>query len=559
MPSLTKSLARGDGGFVAIMTALLSLVLVVSVAFTVDVGNWNIHENRQQAAAEAAALGGVPFLPGDPVTAEAVARDVAARHGYSDPGAVNVGIGAAPNQLWVSITDTVPAYFAHVIGMSQRVITERSTAEFLQGAQLGSPEIGLGNDPEHLAKPDYWVAIAGPDAGKVQGDRFQTLDCTAGVYACSSGLNSEYDPEGYRFIVRVTDASTPWRIQVYDAPGVLVGNVCEWPYWMTGPEESYLKTLDDGSNSQIPLDYYEDASTRYIGGDSTYCTGDAVMTSPEVTTVFTVRAPDDTPWDDLDNPVVTSCPALTFGSYEPKSPYVPGNWSVFEYLDPASGADEWQVNPTDGRLTFAETFRRWFTICELNPGPELVAGDYIVQVQTIAGGSQNRFSLRAGPASGSDDVLDIGQSMFATKALPTFANTVASDTKFYLARVTPATSGRLLEVTFFDVGDAANAGQIQILPPVDSPLAHFDGCTFVRSDVGTLTSTSLCGLTDVQAAAGYNGTLVTAQVPIPPNYACDYLDPDGCWLRVRIQFPTGVTDFSTWTVRMSGEPVRIIE
>jgi hypothetical protein len=540
------------------MTALLIIILMVAVAFTVDVGNWNIHENRQQAAAEAAALGGAPFLPDDPTTAEAVARQVAARHGYSG-AQVTVAVGDKPSELVVSVTDTVPAYFAHIVGISNRTITRQSTAEFQEAVTMGSPTIGLGNDPDKGWKPDYWLSIAGPDAGKIQGDRFQTWTCTPGVYACTSGGNDEYDPHGYRFAVRVTDTSTPLRIQVFDAPGILVGNICDWPQWPSAVDIAYLQSIDNGSYGQIPLGQYDDAGSRYAGGDTVWCTGDTVMTTPEVTTEFTVRAPDDSPWDDLDNPLVASCSPQTLGSYEPQSIYAPGNWSIREYLDPSSGADEWQIDPYDGRLTFAETFRRWATICEIPVGPELVAGDYIVQVQTWSGGSQNRFSMRAGPPSGANDVIDVGQSFFATRALPIYANTDSSDTNFYLARVKPASSDRLLEVTLFDVGDAQSAGELEVLPPTDSNMASFPGCQFNRSDVGPIASTPTCGLNGVQSSTGYNGTLVTVQVPIPATYTCDYTDPDGCWLRVRVQFPVGVTDFTTWTTRMSGEPVRIIE
>ena len=60
---------RGDrskeGGYVAVMTALLLFTLMGLAAFAVDVGHWYQVGQQEQAAADAAAMAGVTYLPGD--------------------------------------------------------------------------------------------------------------------------------------------------------------------------------------------------------------------------------------------------------------------------------------------------------------------------------------------------------------------------------------------------------------------------------------------------------------------------------------------------------------
>ena len=70
--------------------------------------------------------------------------------------------------------------------------------------------------------------------------------------------------------------------------------------------------------------------------------------------------------------------------------------------------------------------------------------------------------------------------------MPIFANSRANSAEFNLLQVTPASAGRNMKFTFFDVGDAVSAGSggtVQILPPFDAkhsttglPLS-LTGCT----------------------------------------------------------------------------------
>ena len=51
------------------------------------------------------------------------------------------------------------------------------------------------------------------------------------------------------------------------------------------------------------------------------------------------------------------------------------------------------------------------------------------------------------------------------------------------------------------------------------------------------------------------------QVPIPDDYTCNDTDPLGCWTRLRFTYPAGTTvsDTTTWSAFMLGDPVRLIQ
>ena len=53
----------------AVMTAMLLMTLMGLAAFAVDVGHWYQVGQQEQAAADAAAMAGVTYLPGDSTSA----------------------------------------------------------------------------------------------------------------------------------------------------------------------------------------------------------------------------------------------------------------------------------------------------------------------------------------------------------------------------------------------------------------------------------------------------------------------------------------------------------
>lgn len=572
---------RNDGGIIMVWIATMLTMLMAFAGFAVDAGNWYHTAGRMQRAADAGALAGAVFMPGDPTNAKAIAKDVVTGNGFSlaQGDTVTVGQGDRPSQLKVTITHSVRNYFTPLLGLPTTTITRSAVAEFQGKIPMGSPDNRLASDPETGFDPHYWVNVAGPNSTKVSGDRFGAKVCDSAVYSCSASStpnNTEYSTDGYTFTVAVGSnfpANQPLRIQVYDPLFAYVGDTCGDVTFPTTTELTALAGMDGTAN--IPSGYYDDASSRYAGGNTAWCTGDQRINNLSNTaTTFIVRSPDDTAYSELDNPVVntSTCQPMRTRAFDPTGT----NPTLAQLLHPTDGiADsEAVVNSSDNfsasGLSFVEGFRRWVTVCEI-PGSEVERGEYVVQVRTnaasgaplvydssISTGGHNRMAIRAG--SGSSGVpVGTGTKLFGAGSLPVYANDSASSSEFYLARVLPSGGPRVLSILLFDMGDAASAGTLTLLGPDGNPYSPSGGCLFLRTGWGTTVSSSNCTLTNVSSSNGYNGRIVEIQAPIPTSYSCDPSVPTNCWFKIRASFPGGVNDTTTWQAQMVGDPVRLVE
>ncbi|HYA69043.1 MAG TPA: pilus assembly protein TadG-related protein, partial [Acidimicrobiales bacterium] len=68
-----------------VYVVLAIFVIMGMAAFVIDLGYWYFQASRVQRAADAAALAGVTYMPGDVPDATAVARNVAQANGFSAP------------------------------------------------------------------------------------------------------------------------------------------------------------------------------------------------------------------------------------------------------------------------------------------------------------------------------------------------------------------------------------------------------------------------------------------------------------------------------------------
>jgi hypothetical protein len=112
-----------------------------------------------------------------------------------------------------------------------------------------------------------------------------------------------------------------------------------------------------------------------------------------------------------------------------------------------------------------------------------------------------------------------------------------------------------------------------VLPPADSNVSGgaFSGCQFTLPPGnstgppwGTFSATaSGCTINNVSNSGtnSYNGQWVTWQIPIPLSYDCDDTSALGCWVKLKFVYPAGtsVSDTTTWSAYILGEPVRIIQ
>ena len=431
----------------------------------------------------------------------------------------------------------------------------RARADGLAGEQARQRS-GTGNIAAQL-----WVNIAGPNGNKRSGDRFQSKNCPTTVAGCTATANAgiqndDYSFDGYFFALKVTSkvAGQPLNVDVYDPGMIYVGDTCTGATFPTAAQLTTLAT------------WYPDAAQRFAGGLTSWCTGDQDIAGRTTQTTFIVREPDDTPWSFTDNPVVSSC-TTTMPAYNPTG----SNPTIFQYLNPTDGVQDAQaVRNGVAPWTFAEVFRQNVRICSI-PAAQVVTGDYILQIRSnvtaaspltysaaVSQGGHNRMSLQTGFGnSGIASLSGANVSLNALGRLPIYANVNSANTNFYLARVLPYDAGRTLRVNLYDISDVGDSGTMQILPP-----AEVGGNLLVvrllerhqQVDDLELVDLHVDGPQRVlQRAGGHRGRAH------PDDYTCNPAVPTQCWITVRAAFNGPVTDTTTWSAAILGNPIRLVE
>lgn len=570
--SMGRTRRRGEKGYALILCALLLLPLLAFTGFATDVGAWYARANRIQRAADAASLAGVVWMP-DQGRATSEALAVAKRDGFDPSADPNISItvtGIGQQRLRVTIVDASVDQFFSTLFINHVSIARQATAEYVKSIPMGSPINELANDPDTGYSPNFWLNISGPQGYKANGDRHTAKRCDGGggsFSGCdgqtSTSTNLDYSEQGYTYRVRVAAVTSGQNlnIQVYDPAFFYTGDTCNTANLLDPAEANYATEIA-ALNAQTVGGALPNPATRYVRGNTSYCAGDQDINGANVQTTYIVRGPDATPFDNYDNPIVTGC-TRTFDAY---------NEDVYRLLNQTDGYRDGPIGTENAR--FSDHFRRWFTMCSV-PSGTVQTGDYFLQMTTSANltspptslvnynpavstGGFNRYSLRAGFGSA---ISGTGVAMFADGRLPIYVNQGQGQpaTNFYLARITPEYAGQILQLEFYDVADGANSN-LTVLPPPDQTGSALSNCTFVRDDSPpAVIATTGCTITGLNNAT-YNGKTVTVQIPIPANYGCNSASSTGCWFKVALDFGTGnPADTTTWSARVLGDPVRLVE
>jgi len=420
---------------------------------------------------------------------------------------------------------------------------------------MGSTRNQLGADPEKVdsAVPGFWLNIDGPGTDASQGDRFNAsrlqIGCTP---TCVLGPNPDYDPTGAMHRVRVSEpvSDQALTIQVYDP--AFVGSCRLW--------------LTEAQQTMVAAAYPGDLLARERYNDLRYCPRDQYE---GMATTYLVREPDGTPLDDTDNPVVC---AITFS---------PRSASLSQLVAADGTAATTPVGALD-RMPLGEVFHQHVSICTV-PGPDVVAGTYVVQVRTnaaspasmprtviadpsidalarttvlqtdstIMSAGHNRYSVRAGWGSdpGADDAgqgiwTSAGGRMTITVDRPGQVTTVP------LYRVPGYLGDDVVHVEAWDVSEGMT-GSMAIVAPTDGT-GSAPSCTWLL-DGGPLpaaVSVDGCTITGVFSFA-FNASVLTVDIAVPADYGCANSAIEGCWFSVEVNSASSwQLDTSTWSARV---------
>lgn len=541
----------GERGYVTALTVVLIPVLVILTAFVVDVGQWWVESIRTQRAADAAALAGVVYLPEAVQQARDESLKVASINGYDHADADTVAVTPLTpvpydddgdgtydrerdSQMRVTISRKVHNSFAGFFGFPTTTITRTAVADYRGPVPLGSPCNSFGafeGDPkDHLdsavceENSAFWANVAGPATNKDKGDAFHAGSCAGGEAACQGSTNLDYQPNGYLYVIRVTEPLPYLDVDVYDPAFVDVGDRCEAP--------------DGGAHENDPD-----------------CPGDRSFDreGTPVATEYTFRGLADNPISPL-----TSSEVIESHRFD-------GHFLT-----------------AGGAVPSAAPWRQW-----VNVGHKTAVqpGDYYLQIKTNGLGADdaaghNRFAIRASSSSATNNGAI---SVFGYEKIGIFANFPGAETEFYLARVPSVSRGQVLTVKLFDTGDSNKPGVVSILPPDGN--APFTGCVgvgFARHgqtesspveaalpQVGTLGGGyPPCSLgvwdRNERGLKAQQGRWQYIQVPISQSYECDDSDFTDCWVRIRFDYsaegtPTQPVDTTSWEISLTGDPVRLVE
>lgn len=570
---------RDEAGYAAVVVALLSATIFLPLsALAVDLSRIYVEGERVQAAADAAAMGGVTYLPDDFAAATAEAIRVSKVNGYTNGtnATVTVAQGAKPTQLQVTVSSKITNSIASSFGMKTTTVTRSAVADFNGPAPMGSPCNTFGNEPAGSTadstrgpagsvltvpsggavcstNPQLWGAIAGPNTPKGNGDQYMTRTCASGNSGCTGTTNDEFDPQGYFYAVTVRAAAVGKSItlQIYDPAWVENGDNCE-----TAPTVATGVSLVDNMNNYTTVD----GTSRYALSANSFCTGDVNNGAVLPATSFALLKPTDT--------------------YDPKKADIFSTSCIKQYPGYAK-ADVTTATLKKGNAKYndnlAKVFHQWVPLCTFTPTQ---VGDYYLQVRTnvaiggssdsqggyvgntkvhsqtgddtaVAGNGNNRFALRIVNAPSASVAVSGWQHMSI------YANYRGAATTFNLVRVIPAAATKTLVIGFYDVGDAAAAGTIKVLPPTDSNMSStISGCVGSGVVNGALAN---CQLTGVSSGSGWNGKAQYIRIPIPATYTCTSSQAGGCWFRLQVSFPSTVNDTTTWTAQITGDPIRLIK
>ncbi len=203
-------------GQIVVMLAMSIIVLCGMVALVIDVAWYWSSSLRVQRAADAAALAGVVWLPGNPTTAYSVANAEATKNGFTNGTAgTNITTLKDPSndrRLNVTISTPVSTFFMRVFGITSIPAVRSAKAEFVLPVAMGSPEnyYGVG----------FYEGLTG-GAGQTYGPNLPTSNLTSGSFAQWANKSNAYTSNN-QYATGTVGQGTAGQTQAYGTFGLSV-------------------------------------------------------------------------------------------------------------------------------------------------------------------------------------------------------------------------------------------------------------------------------------------------------------------------------------------------
>jgi len=520
---------RDERGQTLVIVALTLTALFGFVGLVADIGWYELNMVRLQRAADAAALAGVVYLPGNVTSAVTAAQNEASKNGFAN-GSNGVTVTAAPQALNgavldVNISAPVRTFFARLFGVASFTAHRNARAEFVLPVPMGSPENYYGINvicsntdtppacPQvpsasgggNLAPLGFFGGVEGRGTERSQGDAYSTY------YNGSPTLNTAFDAGGYSYIVDFPAGTTGGNVYLFDPM-----------FCATGGATSGTRRLGVG-------DYWMPGGTGGVG----------------ITSVYNLWDMNGTPYATADDTLIATSGALFANSNAvDKGPLYKGN-GIYGPGYGGGGSSDCQSSPYHNR---------WWQLAS-----GLGEGQYRLQVVTSSGAANevaiNGFGVQVSSTSGPGGRV-YGQSRMCAFIV------INGSSVFYLAQVEAGHAGKTLEIRLFDPGDITNTN-LKIRVPTTTGFTY---ATFTWTATGSSGGAPTSGgptttlVTSSSTTNYYNNQWVTISVQIPSSYTAPTPpgEPGPGWWKIEYNTGTSGADITTWEVNVRGNPVHLI-
>lgn len=545
-----------ERGIAVIYLSLTITCVLLAAAFAVDLGFWYLRASQAQRAADAAALAGVTWMPGDFPKARSVALTSAQANGFTDgvdDVSVQVARGASDRQLAVRIVDAgVDRFFSSVASNDRVTIGKGAVAQYELPVPLGSPEnqFGGGTNGVFLAVSGFCSRRQdGDNRSSAYNDTTNPKDFNGAVITCptpyatpsgGTAKNPDYRTSGYTYVVTIPPAQ---------AAGCAVASPP--PQCSETADAVTIQWQDPRLNTDL-ASRRGDQYGPYFPYRPSGCSA-----TPPGTTIFTVLKPDATPFDDGDNPTMAGGGPFVLAA-APQTVASSTAWTTMATVPAGAKSGRYLIRV---RSQADEACAVWSNAF----GIRAHVGASWSECSTIPGSVS--FSAGCPQVHGSDAmslrvVMDGASDTCAAavvKEVPT--NKCVS---FFLAQVDPAYAGREMVIKLFDPGEGAR--RMRVLAPNGSPL----GFTYKTTDLpadgpsrsGTATPTGL-DVFDPPARPTewpFNDRKLELSVALPDAAG---LSVNGGWFKVEYEVSdsgvVGLVDRTTWGVSVRGAPVHLVQ
>ena len=517
-----------EAGQIIAIFALMLVALIGLVGIAIDVTYAWREELRVQRAADAAALAGVVYLPGNVAGGVSAAQAEGGKNGFTSVSAQQAA--GNPRQMDVTVSGQAPTFFLRALGWDHFDISRHAHAVFILPVPMGSPDAYYGmfgsydmcktgtgssctRETKTLTGPSgetvttrgFWAAMLSNGAGTINGDAYLPSKSSS-----TSGTNPQQDTVNhYDYAVVMPPGSSSGSVSIFDAP------FC---------------------------DTYKDDTKAFGTGDNWFSGTDPISS------YFTLYDTNNTPYNIADDtPVPGGSSGSMFASmkgYDPKA----GAPSV-------SGGKDCSSAATTSNWWYYHN--KWYTL-----GGTLEGGKtYRLRTTTSPGASPNgngvnHFALFAQASGGSPQIYGIG-------AMQMYSPLKGGQTSiFYLAQIeAQAGAGKTVEIRLWDPGDTSQTARVKILMPTATGWSAVTTLTWTAQKVASGATNCVGGSgsyieTSTGTTSRFNGCWVTIRIVIPTTYTAPQ---DGWWKIQYDMLGTAISsDETTWEVNIRGNPVHLI-